>query len=633
MEKQKEIIFLHQIHNFETLCKIKHNLKQNSSIKMISTSLELDFYLDNQGIKYYTFENYYSNDLGKAMDEFAFEIVKKWHKNLFLFQKISLGQLFQWKLNYFFSRIIKNVQVLLNVIETEKPTKIISFEESDTLVKEFNKSVKYVCRTKQVAFEIVSNGERPIVSKRTAIYIHKNKHRLMIQLISLKKFILRNVSKILLVLLKIVKRRKKNILIYHSHYYPSLIKRILENYNLFIIYYNVNLSKLIENIKSVFSRKGKIHNLFFSSYPSIKIKKKANLYYNSNYIKWKEIFNDFTFRKSFNYNEISLWPLVSKKIFSIIFHEFKIFIRRILVIKKILKKSKIDGVILGNDVVEDSMIVSIVCLKSNIPTFVIQHGITGHKNGFLPSFSKYFASWGKISREFLIRNGMDITKIILTGCPRFDNYFYINKNPNLKREIKEKIYKEYGIKKDTKLIVLTTFHGSLTYRFNTSVLNSEIINFFDVSLNTFKNVSDIHIIIKLHYNDKNIQMTKDLIKLYGLENTTVVRDTDIVDLIVACDCFISGESTTVIEAMLVEKPVICISFNEREYITPFFEYNSVYKATNSNELIKQINRAFRDPLPLKNREQFLKDYLYRLDGLSTRRVMNLINNTISKKSN
>ena len=76
--------------------------------------------------------------------------------------------------------------------------------------------------------------------------------------------------------------------------------------------------------------------------------------------------------------------------------------------------------------------------------------------------------------------------------------------------------------------------------------------------------------------------------------------------------------------MLVEKPIICLKFNEREYTTPFFDYNIVYKASNSLELIKQINKAFVEPVSLGNREQFLKDYLYRLDGFSTRRVMDLI---------
>jgi len=271
------------------------------------------------------------------------------------------------------------------------------------------------------------------------------------------------------------------------------------------------------------------------------------------------------------------------------------------------------------------MIISLISSKLKIPTLVIQHGITGHFTGFVPSNSSNFATWGKISREDLIKFGMSSKKIVITGCPRFDTYIHLNKNEILKSKIKQDVYKAFKIRKDRKLIVVATNYGLPQCIVNIDEFDSDILQFFKVVLEAIKSIPDIHLIIKFHYaDDKNTKIVNELANFFNLDNVSLTKDYDIVNLIVACDCFISGESTTILEAALVEKPIVCLDLNEREYTTPFFEYKSFYKASNSHELSIQIIKAFKEPIPFKNREQLLKDYLYRLDGFSTRRVMNLI---------
>ena len=121
---------------------------------------------------------------------------------------------------------------------------------------------------------------------------------------------------------------------------------------------------------------------------------------------------------------------------NIIFLEFRKLIKWILVMKKLLKNVNIGSVIMGSDVPERYMAMSLISSELKISTLAIQHGVTGHFSGSIPSYSKYFATWGKISQKKLIEWGMSSKKIVITGCPRFDIYIHLNKNEILMMYIK-----------------------------------------------------------------------------------------------------------------------------------------------------------------------------------------------------
>ena len=416
--------------------------------------------------------------------------------------------------------------------------------------------------------------------------------------------------------------RKKNVLIFHAGNNPSLIKSILQTYDLFLIESPANKVNFIKNLKNIFFKTKKAYLLFYPSWISANIQKKSNRAFNQLYISWKNIVKNPSFKKQFQYENVSLWPLIKTKFKHIIFLEFRTLIKWILVMKKILKKNNIGSVIMGTDVPERYMTMSLISSELKIQTVAIQHGVLGHFSGTVPSYSKYFAAWGKISQNTLIEWGMSPKKIVITGSPRFDIYIHLNKNEILKK--KKNVFKDFKIQKNKRLIVFATNYGVPQYRFNIQDLDSEIIKSFEIIFDAIKNIPDIHLIIKFHYAQNSTKFVHELASFCNLDNISFTKDYDIVNLIVACDCFISGESTTVLEAMLAEKPIICVKFNEREYIPSFFKDDAVYKASNSQELSNRINKALKEPVSLKNRELFLKDHLYRLDGFSTKRVMDLI---------
>ena len=137
-------------------------------------------------------------------------------------------------------------------------------------------------------------------------------------------------------------------------------------------------------------------------------------------------------------------------------------------------------------------------------------------------------------------------------------------------------------------------------------------------------MNNIHIVIKLHPGDRSNQAFHLLKDIYDIKNISILFKYDITNLIVACDCMIAEESTTVIEALLLDKPVICVNFEEKQFAVPFFEYEAVYKATNENELKTLLKQILNNTVVKKDYKPFLNDYIYKIDGLSSQRVLNLL---------
>ena len=132
-------------------------------------------------------------------------------------------------------------------------------------------------------------------------------------------------------------------------------------------------------------------------------------------------------------------------------------------------------------------------------------------------------------------------------------------------------------------------------------------------------------ILKLHPGDYHGDIPLKMSESLGVKNISITNDYDIVDLLVACDCLITGYSTTILEAMLLEKPIIIISFRESMEIMPIKEYNIVSHVSNYKDLFDVMKEIIKKPVPLIEYRKFLKDSLYKLDGLSTKRILDIIN--------
>ena len=144
-----------------------------------------------------------------------------------------------------------------------------------------------------------------------------------------------------------------------------------------------------------------------------------------------------------------------------------------------------------------------------------------------------------------------------------------------------------------------------------------------------RHMPDSYLLIKLHPYDPHSFLPEDIIKHFGIKNASVIEKSNIENILTASDCVITTSSGTGLEAMMVEKPVIHLRFRKLTHILYSYSYNSVYEVFNCENLENVIRNAFRNPETLKeNQKKFLKDYIFKLDGLSTKRVIKLISDLL-----
>ena len=635
----KRIILLHTIEQFKRFDLFKNNLNPKIPIEFIAFRFKLRFFLKKNNIQYKIQEQYIDDKLAEDIDKVAYYIGDNWHKNLFQFKGINLGVIIQGSLRNYLSNVIKNIKTLLNLIEIEKPYEIIAFEDFNIYTAEFNRILKKICLLKNIPLRIIPINHINVSSFK------KNKSH---SLLSIKFFksvifqffyiIINFISKLLWFfktskILKKNRNKKKIYLIHVGQSFSSLVNPFLNKHNVVLIHFHHKVYWMIKwNFENLLFRKKVIFKKYVDVYYNNNKKNvlESNRFFKNVFPKWKLIYNSPDFKKTFIFNEINLWPFVKKKVYESIFYNFRDKIELILLIYKVLRKNKPNLLISYSDTTEHTMPYALVASKLKIHSLVIQHGVIGTLHGFVPSFSEKFATWGQTGKNVLIENGLEAEKIVITGAHRLDRYIYINNNKKLKEEIKNSVYEEFDIEKNKKLIVLATGHGDLFSGFSYYINETpnDVEKIYYCVLDTVKHMKDSYLIIKLHPYDPHSFLPEEIIKHFDIKNATVIEKGNIENILTASDCVITTTSGTGLEAMIVEKPVIQLKFRKLTHIYSY-SYNSVYEVFNCENLENVIRNAFRNPETLKeNQKKFLKDYIFKLDGLSTKRVIKLISDLL-----
>jgi glycosyltransferase involved in cell wall biosynthesis len=296
---------------------------------------------------------------------------------------------------------------------------------------------------------------------------------------------------------------------------------------------------------------------------------------------------------------------------------------------------KIDVVVVTNDIIPFERKVIKIARELGIKSLIIQHGYPNNLQIFqsIPIFADRIAVWGELTKDFLIKGGAEEEKIILTGSPQFDKY--VIRKPGDKR----KIFRKYNLPLSIKNIILFTaqpFRHKDKFDYDRLTLDEQK----EIFKNIFKisDEMDLFLIVKLHpSNELSYPKILDFISANNHKNCVVFshEQCELFDLIDICDISITHNSTTAVESMILKKPVITVNFSNKKDAINYAQYGCAINVTTKDMLKETINsvlnnRLLRDKLMI-NADRFLKYSFYKLDGLSSKRVANLIMNIINKQ--
>ena len=304
----------------------------------------------------------------------------------------------------------------------------------------------------------------------------------------------------------------------------------------------------------------------------------------------------------FTIGEISLASIIIPKIKQLIASKIEKSIFEILLTEKVFKNYSLDSVIIISEIGMTEQIVIHFANSMNVPILHIQEGLhidtpealnnSKHQGVFLEKADRYVA-WGKFSKSNQISIGhADPQKILEFGSPRFSNLSYSKENST------------------EEFVLLATMPPQIEEISGLDVRNLE--NY----ITGIKKICEIiesqgkKIIIKLHPT-KDILSISDVISK-NFPSVQVISKGDINPLIQKCSSLIvTGFSTVIIQAQILQKPVISIPLIDYRWGEPsvFSEKSCLLAELDElDSILKKLDndKLFKTQL-LSNSNEYLKN--------------------------
>lgn len=297
-----------------------------------------------------------------------------------------------------------------------------------------------------------------------------------------------------------------------------------------------------------------------------------------------------------------------------------LFVPHAVVAHHILERHR-PALVISPDVADPrARVYTLLCRKFGIPCLEVQFGLVG-PDGIEWRFSvaDKLAVWGETSKEAMMKHSVSEQKIVITGSPRHD---CLTNTPDAEaKALKTKL----GVPEKSAMILLASAYQLNAYNeySNPELLRSMKRSVFEVADKT----NGICLVVKPHPVE-NVNETKSL----AGENKNIIfvpQKSDIRDLVRICDTFISFGSTATADALISGKLVVCPVF-------PGWIWSDLYKnsgATLVPTSVEEIISLFklvatgghqRVLADLESaRQKFVASWVYRADGMATKRIADL----------
>jgi len=556
--------FIHNIILLDSNTEIsKINLSNYNGLKIISFDFETHKLLNQKNLEHLISDDLLSDINLLTIQKNAYSL-SQWYneesiKEYLKYENVNLGSLVQSEF----------INILVNYSKR--------FQECLNIIKKFGTEVNYICGG--LNYEIMSELSSKLIKIK-----YENSNDLFFPLDSLNikmKIGIKNISKEFSIPQNIFKRLKK-ISEKSSRFLPNSginsDKKTILLSEFSILSYEPLLSKF---------PKSQLNTVIFNRrQPAVWNKKTFSIIKNSNIIvenettlitskiksKIKEdsveieqkISNMFEnsrlFNSFFTLDDHSFWKPFSLHFIKYFKERTKDFIHEIQISKQILEKYNFSLILILSEVGPNEKILLQLENSKNIPKLLLQHGlindsIEGYEhnvaNGVIPIESNGGIVWGKVNENYLKKIGISSEKIHTLGTPLFDN---------LKKSDSSLENGDY--------VLFATSGPTKEDSFDLTVKTIE------KNLETIKQISEtvvtkhkMKLIVKIHPSPDEFDPTEILKKISP--EIKIIKTGKISDLIKNCKILIVvDESTSIIDAHLLNKPVLSISVKTEEFGIP-----------------------------------------------------------------
>jgi glycosyltransferase involved in cell wall biosynthesis len=226
------------------------------------------------------------------------------------------------------------------------------------------------------------------------------------------------------------------------------------------------------------------------------------------------------------------------------------------------------------------------------------------------------AAMGEIIKNLYIESGVDPERIVITGVAHFDQLFNRNKEQD------KQVLAKSGIDPNEKTILFTTDNITL----------SETKEMLTGVISAVLKMNDVQLVIKVHPRE-DAEPYQEIAKKYRDSSIHVVKDTDLYALISNCELLVTKFSTTALEAMMVDKPVVTINLSGQPTPVPYAEEGAALGVFRHEDIEQAIQKALYDEetrYKLKaGRDKFVRRWAGEPDGKAAQRIVMLMKGMIA----
>jgi len=587
--------------------------------KVFSFSIEGHKHLEKQGITHQIAENYLSESERLKVFDMVVSF-HEWYKEKNEFKELEydginlLGLLDTVEFHTHLMEEIINFFTTKNIIEKEKPDKIITTEKFSEIIKILNQKNNIELKINHRQFSKKLQWEEITIKQNIGNFpisftISRSKYS------KIKHVWENTVCSIFNLWFNFKKSKQKTILF--LEFYPPLYEELifkLQKNGFNIIFLNRRKPAVFDfkSIKLLRRSGGKIINYddLLNAKEKTQIESLIDVYLK----KLDNIFSNNTILSNiFSVDGYSLWQILKEQLIENYKTRIREYLFLLFTTKKIFEQINISCILTLNEIGETEK--SILAVNKNqIPSIVLEHGFstffpdTARFNilASYPNFKDKIAVWSTFQKNFLTDfHKINSERILITGSPRHDSLF------------KQKL--NYKKKQFTVLVAptpITQIQG-----FDDTNIHLKFESILRKLCSILQKNHDLKIIVKIHpsqsYHNKIIQET---IKKFD-QNIPIHLLTSITKLIESSDAVITitpegwAPSTIILESMILKKPIMNIILDNHFYDFPYVREKAVLIVSPESNLDENIskllfNKEFREKL-IKNGENFVMNFLHK----------------------
>lgn len=354
---------------------------------------------------------------------------------------------------------------------------------------------------------------------------------------------------------------------------------------------------------------------------------------------WRMLDKESSLKDVLVSNKIRLYPFLRSQIKSYFFGNFDSLAgaaRSIEVGRKLIDDYRIDATICSDENGNSRFLV-FASKMQNVPSIALQHGLItpllnvsyfysrndvhGYKKSLNCQFPDRTAVYGIRPKNMLMKIGKyAASQIVVTGQPRTDVFF-----ENKGKYSKARICGKLGINPGKKLIVFAS--QPLDELSESKITLTAVIE-------SVRNLKDAKLVVKLHPGD-NEQYYKRIIDDLRYD-AVAIKDIDLYELLYCSELVISIQSTVILEALMLDKPVIKINLIENYNLFGGVVPQGIIEVFKEEGLPKVIDKILSDKAYMekikKKRKKMISEYFYKIDGNSTKRFVKVLDGMLKRKT-